>query len=77
MRGSTGHETTRRSTDLHDNLRTRDQPDPNDGGQMAIAEQFLIDPGTEMIPTPPIHLPGFDLDQFAMHHDILIGYSLV
>ena len=42
---------------------------------MAIAEQFLIDPGTEMIPTPPIHLPGFDLDQFAMHHDILIGYS--
>jgi hypothetical protein len=42
---------------------------------MATTEQFLIDPGTEMIPTPPIHLPGFDLDQFAMHHDILIGYS--
>jgi hypothetical protein len=72
---STGDKTTRRSTDLHYNLLTRDQPDPNDGGQMAIAEQFLIDPGTEMIPTPPIHLPGFDLDQFAMHHDILIGYS--
>ena len=72
---STGHETIRRSTDLHYNLWTRVQPDPNDGGQMAIAEQFLIDPGTEMIPTPPIHLPGFDLDQFAMHHDILIGYS--
>ena len=64
---STGDKTTRRSTDLHYNLLTRDQPDPNDGGQMAIAEQFLIDPGTEMIPTPPIHLPGFDLDQFAMH----------
>src|ERR1700722_6483097 len=74
MCSSTGHKTIRRSTDLHYNLRTRDQPDPNDGGQMAIAEQFLIDPGTEMIPTPPIHLPGFDLDQFAMHHDILIGY---
>ena len=71
----TGHETIRRSTDLHYNLRTRVQPDPDDGGQMAIAEQFRIDPGTEMIPTPPIHLPGFDLDQFAMHHDILIGSS--
>ena len=72
----TGQETIRRSTDLHNNLRTRDQPDPNDGGQVAIAEQFLSDPGTEMIPTPPIHLPGFDFDQFAMHHDILIGYSI-
>ena len=59
----TGHETIRRSTDLHYNLWTRVQPDPNDGGQMAIAEQFRIDPGTEMIPTPPIQLPAFDLDQ--------------
>ena len=42
---------------------------------MAIAEQFRIDPGTEMIPTPPIQLPAFDLDQFAMHHHILIGCS--
>ncbi len=72
---STGHKTIRRSTDLHHNLPTRVQPDPNDGGQMAIAEQFPIDPGTEMIPTPPIHPPWFDLDQFAMHHDILIGCS--
>jgi hypothetical protein len=75
MCGSTGHQTIRRSTDLHHNRQTRVQPDPDDDGEMAIAEQFLIDPGTEMIPTPPIHLPGFDLDQFPIHHDILIGYS--
>ena len=41
---------------------------------MAEAEQFRIDPRTEMTPTPPIHLPGVDLDQLAMHHDILIGF---
>jgi hypothetical protein len=74
MCGSTGPETIRRSTDLHHNRQTRVQPDPDDDGEMAITEQFLIDPGTEMIPTPPIHLPGFGLDQFATHHDILIGY---
>ena len=41
---------------------------------MAIAEQLRIDPGTEMIPTPLLYLPRFDVDQFVMHHDILIGY---
>jgi hypothetical protein len=71
---STCHETIRRSTDLHYNLWTRVQPDPNDGGQMAIAEQIRIDPGTEMIPTPAIQLPAFDLDQF-IHHHILTGCS--
>ena len=40
---------------------------------MAIAEQFLIDPGTEMIPTPPLYLPRFDLDQPAQHDHILAG----
>jgi hypothetical protein len=72
---STGHETVRRSTDLHHNLQTRVQPDPNDDGAMAITEQFFIDPGTEMISTPPIHLQGFDLDQFVRHLHIFTGHS--
>jgi hypothetical protein len=42
---------------------------------MAITEQFFIDPGTEMIPTPPIHLQGFDLDQFVRHLHIFTGRS--
>ena len=75
MCGSTGHETIRRLTDLHHNRQTRVQPDPNDGGEMAITEQFFIDPGTEMIATPPIHLQGFDLDQFVRHPHIFTGRS--
>jgi hypothetical protein len=69
----TGHETIRRLTDLHYNLWTRVQLDPNDDGQMAITEQFLVDPGTEMIPTPPIDLQRFDLDQSVRHQPILTG----
>jgi hypothetical protein len=42
---------------------------------MAKAKQFLIDPGTEMIPTPSIQLPGFDLDQPVGHDHILTGHS--